>query len=108
MARCAARLPGIRVGVWSAFERLEPAFELLQAVRHGPGQCEPELLGLGGWHGRPQWAAGWGRDQYRSRAPDFAGMQGLSLSLELTGLGLGIGCGRRSLWFLLVNWPPRW
>ena len=100
-------LPGIRGGVGFAFESLEPAFELFQAVSHGPGQGEPEFLGLGGWYGRPQWAAGWGRDQYRSRALDFTGMLGLSLSLEVTGLGLGIGCGRRSLRFLLVNWPRR-
>ena len=100
------RLPGIRGGPVCARE-CRSAFELFQAVSHGPGQGEPELLGLGGWHGCPQWAAGWRRDQYRSRAPDFTGMLSLSLGLELTGLGLGIGCGSRSLWFLLVNWPRR-
>ena len=69
--------PGCResdLGFGLRSSALDPAFELLQAVGHGPGQGEPELLGLGGWHGSPQWTAGWGRDQYRSRAPDFAGL----------------------------------
>jgi hypothetical protein len=108
VAFCAAGLPGIRGGVWSAFESLKPSFELLQAIRHGPGQGEPELLALGRWHGRPQGAAGWSRNQYRRRAPDFTGMLGLSLGLELTSLGLGIGYARRRLWLLLVNCPRRW